>query len=315
MFTSISFHDFRGFTELKLDGLQRVNLIVGKNNAGKTSLLEGIGMLADPRQIGKMPGLLRANIGNVGQRYFRWLVNDAATSRLALLTAETGQGSICIAFTLGKHAVPIPNGLSRVGGVGQVTFAGTPKREATPWRMVSVQHRNPDELTKMFGQAVRQKGGEAWMEQLLRTVEPRIQKVRVDPAEDGNLIVVDVGLSEMVPLSQAGQGLYRLVTIFSELIGGRAQLCLIDEIENGIHHTAHEQVWTGIAEVAAQLDVQVFATTHSGECLEAAHEAFAKRPSYDLGVIQLFRVEAGVQGRVLDRKHIEAAISGDIELR
>ena len=41
MLTRIEFENFRGFLQLTLDGLQRVNLIVGKNNSGKTSLLEG----------------------------------------------------------------------------------------------------------------------------------------------------------------------------------------------------------------------------------------------------------------------------------
>jgi predicted ATP-dependent endonuclease of OLD family len=76
-----------------------------------------------------------------------------------------------------------------------------------------------------------------------------------------------------------------------------------------------KQVWTGLAAAAKELNVQIFATTHSGECLQAAHKAFLERHPYDLGVIQLFRTEEGVQGRLLDKEHIEAAIKADIELR
>ena len=67
--------------------------------------------------------------------------------------------------------------------------------------------------------------------------------------------------------------------------------------------------------MAKELKVQIFATTHSGECLHAAHKAFVERQPYDLGVIQVFRGEDGVQGRVLDEEHLEAAIAADIELR
>jgi hypothetical protein len=49
--------------------------------------------------------------------------------------------------------------------------------------------------------------------------------------------------------------------------------------------------------------------------LRAAHNSFIDRQTYDFSVIQLFRVQSGVQGRVLDREHIEAAISGNIDLR
>src|SRR5207302_5951302 len=42
MYTSLTVESFRGLTNVTLDDLRRVNLIVGKNNAGKTSLLEAI---------------------------------------------------------------------------------------------------------------------------------------------------------------------------------------------------------------------------------------------------------------------------------
>jgi len=181
-------------------------------------------------------------------------------------------------------------------------------------RIIPVQHRDPNTLVSFVGSAQRKKGLET-LERLLGVVDPRITAVRVDPGDDGNQVIVDIGLSEMVPLSQAGQGVFRLLTILSDIIGENPEVLAIDEIENGLHHSVHEQVWRGLAEIASQLNVQIFATTHSGECLQAAHRAFSSRKEYDFGVIQLFRVESGVQGRLLDKKHIEAALAGDIELR
>jgi AAA15 family ATPase/GTPase len=108
---------------------------------------------------------------------------------------------------------------------------------------------------------------------------------------------------------------YRLLVILADIIGESPDVVLIDEVENGLHHSIHEQVWSGLAETAEKLDVQIIATTHSEECLNAAHNAFLGRKDYDLSVIQLFRVESGVQGRVLDKEHIEAAIAGKIDLR
>ena len=48
---------------------------------------------------------------------------------------------------------------------------------------------------------------------------------------------------------------------------------LVDEIENGLHHSVLPGVWKVIAKAAEQFNVQMFATTHSFECVEAAHEA------------------------------------------
>jgi AAA15 family ATPase/GTPase len=74
-------------------------------------------------------------------------------------------------------------------------------------------------------------------------------------------------------------------------------------------------LWKGIAEAASQLDIQVFATTHSKECIEAALEVFSEREPYDLRIIQLDRVKAGIVGRVLDQPLIEAGVEANIEMR
>ena len=48
---------------------------------------------------------------------------------------------------------------------------------------------------------------------------------------------------------------------------------LVDEIETGIHHSVMKNLWQIVAKAARTFDVQVFATTHSFECLVAAQEA------------------------------------------
>ena len=182
---------------------------------------------------------------------------------------------------------------------------------------VSVNHRSPEAMVGAFSEAVRPKEGERLMEKLLNAVDSRIQGIRLDADKDGrSYIVIDLGLTERVPLAQAGQGVYRLVNIFSELLGQRPKIFLIDEIENGIHYTALPDVWKGINEIAKTLDVQIFATTHSLECVVAAEKAFAAADSAnDLRVIQLYRIGDATEGRVLDGKHISSAIEAEIELR
>jgi AAA15 family ATPase/GTPase len=112
-----------------------------------------------------------------------------------------------------------------------------------------------------------------------------------------------------------GQGFNRLLDIYSEIIAAEAKVLLIDEIENGLHHATLSTVWRGLLLAAREVEVQIFATTHSLECIRAAHEAMSEQPNYDLTVIQLFRLPQGIEGRVLDREHIEAAMAGEIDLR
>jgi hypothetical protein len=322
MFTRIELKDFRGFRELTLDGLQRVNLVVGKNNAGKTSLLEAIAILADPMSVADMATLFREEQGAYSRRFYRWLIREAPGVRRAELAArapgtsrQTALGRSLLAAPSWSQVAQCRNVSHKTGVLADTFVWTTAGQEPLLYRSLSGHHGNPDVLVEAVARAVRQSDGEQRLESLLRSVDPRVRRVRVDVAEDGKALLVDLGLGEMVPLTQAGQGLYRLTGVFAELLGGQPQVCFIDEVENGIHHSILPDIWAGIAEVAQRLGIQVFATTHSFECIEAAHEAFSKRSSYDFSVVQLFRLEDGVQGRVLQRDMIEAGIEGNIDLR
>jgi hypothetical protein len=317
MIEELVLENFRGFRSLELKGLKHVNLVVGHNNTGKTSLLEGIVLLCEATRGAQLPGMFRANQGNPGLRYFPWLVRDGAPDRRAgLKCKERGLKTSVLLMTQDSVNKGFSGG--HQGPVAQfgpfLVFTSAPGRNLI-CRVVPVQHRDPNSLIPLVGKAYRRRGGEETFQKLLGTLDPRIKKVRIDPGEDGNQVVVDIGLSELLPLAQAGQGVYRLATILADIIGEQPSVLLIDEIENGLHHSAQKQVWMGLAEAARELNVQIFATTHSGECLQAAHKAFLERPSYDLGVVQLFRTGDAVQGRLLDKEHIEAAIAADIELR
>jgi predicted ATPase len=315
MIEELVLENFRGFRSLDLKGLKPVNLIAGHNNTGKTSLLEGVLLSCQVHRGNELPGMFRANQGQPNFRYFPWLIRDGVQNGTATLKSKEGAVENSLALT--KMNNPAPAGfIGPAGNVGSLLlWQGANQRRELACRFVSVQHRDPISLVSLIGKAYRKRGGEETFQKLLATIDSRIKKVRIDPGEDGNQVVVDIGLSELLPLAQVGQGVYRLAAIVADIIGEQPAVLLIDEVENGLHHSVQRQVWTGLAEVARELKVQIFATTHSGECLRAAHKAFLERQTYDLGVIQLFRTEDGVQGRLLDMEHIEAAIKADIELR
>lgn len=321
MIDELEITNFRGFSHLELKGLKRVNLVVGENNAGKTSLLEAILILCEPEKAAHLPSMFRAVQGNSDKRYFPWLLKDRAADGQGFVFAKAGAQGWKIYFGAsppGQFAFASYKEFYK--GPGTKFWSNDQTISSRSCRVISVHHCNPDDLVKLVGKAHRKANGEETLQRLLAKVDPRLKKVRIDPGDnpptgDGNQVIVDIGLSELAPVSQAGQGVYRLLSILADIIGEKPEVVLIDEVENGLHHSVHKQVWAGLAETAEKLDVQIIATTHSGECLDAAHNAFLERKDYDFSVIQLFRVEKGAQGRVLDREHIEAAIAGKINLR
>jgi len=63
---------------------------------------------------------------------------------------------------------------------------------------------------------------------------------------------------------------------------------LVDEIETGLHYEAQTDMWRLILEVAQQLNIQVFATTHSWDCISAFEEALDQLEDRSVG--KLFRL-------------------------
>lgn len=322
MLTSIEFKAFRGFRQLALQPLQRVNLIVGKNNAGKTSLLEGISTLLNPAEAASQVGQFRQLEKQLRSQFNRthfgsWIVHDGAKAGTALLQGNWNGGARKVELVPLANQVDLvspktePSGFQR--GMNPASGANNPASIHTC--VIAAQHRSPEDLAESFGNAIQRNAGEELLEATLRAVDRRIKKIRIAPVQKAIQVVVDIGLSRALPISQVGQGMYRLVEVFSEIIGSEAQVAFIDEIENGIHHSSLIDLWSGIADAASRFDVQIFATTHSHECIEAAHQAYQLLPTYDFAIVQLFRETGGVQGRVLSQEQIAAAITGNIELR
>ena len=71
-----------------------------------------------------------------------------------------------------------------------------------------------------------------------------------------------------------GQGLTHVARLMLDATAVQDGVLLVDEVENGLHHAVLPDIWRAVRTAAEQFNVQVFATTHSFECLQAG----ARRP-------------------------------------
>ena len=90
-----------------------------------------------------------------------------------------------------------------------------------------------------------------------------------------------------LPLHDLGGGAVRLSRLLLSFFSSRDGMLLADEIENGIHHSALREVWIHARRWMQKWNVQLVATTHSAECIDAAMAAFADAPE-DLSMHKLF---------------------------
>ena len=170
---------------------------------------------------------------------------------------------------------------------------------------------NPGEHAQRLGQLrVRKEAG--LVVEALRIVEPRLQGVDIIPGPEGQALWGDIGLAQQVPLTTLGDGLNRMARIVLAFGYDRTPLVLVDEIENGFHHSVLEAVWKVVYETAERFDAQVVATTHSYESVAAAYEAST---GHDFALHRLEADDDGIRCVTYDSESIEGALKHGLEVR
>ena len=112
-----------------------------------------------------------------------------------------------------------------------------------------------------------------------------------------------------------GEGIGRLLTLLLAISEAKGGLVMIDEIETGFHYSILSDVWRAIGQMAREANVQIFATTHSWECLKAAHESYSQSDAYDFRLHRLDRENSDVTLTAYDREMIKTALASGMELR
>ncbi len=128
---------------------------------------------------------------------------------------------------------------------------------------------------------------------VLKKIEPRVQ--RIDIGTRG-MLWVDIGLDTLAPINILGDGFRHIFTILASLYTAQDGVLIIDEIENGLHHSTLEVMWDALLKASHDYNVQVFATTHSYECVVAYADALEKQYPMDSDSAKLFRLERMAEG-------------------
>ncbi len=328
MLQSLAIQNFRQFRDLRIDGLRRINLIVGKNNAGKTALLEALFLLLAQREaIKRFPSTFRNAHGSSlddFESFWRWLPYQRDFTNSMAIIGETGQGHPYMVQSQPDSSVDMLFLRYAVGGqhLGNTFIRRDGSIDMPPvrdWPAVSVfstRPSTPAEDAEQFNRIAAKRGGRQKLTSLLQAVEPNLHELQYLKLGTQPLVYADVGLNDLTPITQLGQGFVRLLRIFAEALLAEAKMILIDEVENGIGYRAQTQLWQGLAENAQQEDLQVFATTHSYECIQAAHEVFSTSAEYDFAVHRLERTAEGdIRVVTYDHETLAAALDLNFEVR
>ena len=172
------------------------------------------------------------------------------------------------------------------------------------------------EVANLFGRLVKSKQvQDLELVNILKLVEPRLLQLDVIPSAGSSMIYGDIGLDQMLPISLMGDGMERVIGIVLRIANASGGIVLIDEVENGIHHSILSNFWQVIDKAARDFDTQVIATTHGYECIREAHKAFSASDSYDFLFHRLDRIGDRVESATYDQEALEAAIKAEFEVR
>jgi AAA15 family ATPase/GTPase len=159
----------------------------------------------------------------------------------------------------------------------------------------------------------------------LRIIEPTIQGIAF--VQDKNKVTGErtaivrlQGQAQPVPLKSLGDGMQRILQIALNIYQAKDGFLLIDEFENGLHYSVQEKVWGLIFEMAKRLNIQVFATTHSWDCIEAFSKVAIKREDVEGLLFRMGRsAKTSDNGKIIatifDEAKLERMTQADMEIR
>ncbi len=378
MLDSLQILRFRCFRELRIGRLARVNLIVGKNNVGKSTVLEALRLYAKPGSAFDLfqillarDEILPADLAEWSRSYSVALPIDTLfwgrklhsgenhEIRIGPVASPNETLAIDIEITPESPWPSIPSSAGAMAGFlslvfrrgtsSQVLFVGSrqdvvgavePSRALAPidtkpsillfpdrpLHLIGANGLNPNDIVSLWD-SVSLSAFEPHVVDALRIISPDLERIALKgpvgrsatgpprPGADTRVPFAKVqGFDEPMPLRALGDGVNRLFGLALALVSARGGLLLVDEIENGIHYSVQADLWRLIFQTAARLNVQVFATTHSYDCIQA-FETAAKESEEDGVLVRLARKGDRTLVGEFDERELEVAVEGNIEVR
>lgn len=369
----LEIHQFRAIRDLKLEKLGRVNLITGRNNTGKSSVLEALRILASNASLDVIYDILRfreeEEVGDP-EDGVGLLEPDTAFPLSSLFCGYPKLSDDLQPIVITSSGSQHTNRVSLSAGWaleeqkldGTRTFIAQQTMsfgdsDALPAVIIDVNGHSRivpfDNLRRSLSRRLRRPNlfderqlpcifvsphaaektaalGPLWdkialsdyeedVVNALRIIHPEISAISMvggeGPRRDRTAIVrAATGISRPVPLRSFGDGMNRLFGIVLSLVNAKDGLLLIDEFENGLHHTVQVDVWRTVFKLANRLDIQVVATSHSWDAVEAFQKAASEDPEEGV-LIRLSRKNDDIIPTVFREDEVALIARDRIEVR
>jgi AAA15 family ATPase/GTPase len=328
---SIQIERFRCFHKTKAQDFGRVNLLGGKNNAGKTAFLEALFLMNEPSNqtihlllqfrnedmdlIKRMPKRAWDNFFYKGEKQqkiiFICMSEDTIERQVEISCSESDENFNGVETDISKYPLVTKHfnkefiksalqidafesklqtikvlkedeGILKVPRLKKEVFSkniltartksvtgiGSPKAFKNTLLILSGYNRTNEELAEAFDKT-KLEGSNEHLLKAFQIIDETIAEVATINIGKSVLYLRRRGESNYIPLTLYGDAMIKVADFILRIVNNKGSLLLIDEIENGIHHSNQQALWKLLFELAIMYDVQLFATTHSAEMIEA----------------------------------------------
>lgn len=319
---NISISNFKCFKEFSVDSFKRFNLIFGKNSVGKSNLLEALHIYSSmfnsdniiasflqrdmpinnnlelifhnfdytnpiniktyKKELNIYP--IKSLMNNVLDGiYYELENNNGKKIKLPLLINNNRQ--------LDNSFEPINNKLKLHDKIIYSSIANF-----NLFSFAFINEYNTVEISaKMSTAEAFDKIQNLKMDRIvincLKYIIPNIEYIRIS---SNKTFEADIGLDRYLPLNSLGNGILKIFNYIVKALCVPNGVLFIDEIDNGFHYSSLRNLWLSLFKACYKNNVQLFATTHSYECIKAFNDVYnEKKDEYNSNDdIQGIRIEA-----------------------
>lgn len=350
-FKNIEIKNFRGIDHLKIDDFSRVNVFLGQNNSGKTTVLEAIAMLmamSNP-DIPQAINAVRARKPFSKFIDIQYFFKNLDVSASPEVMAEQTDGNsrhlkLALSYVFDELADP----QNEPQQMGTVKYVNTLEMNFDVSRGASNQGYQSWLRVNSQGLVVNRKVADGYLESKRAWLTPSdlmTSNLANDLAElfkrnrkdailallklfDSHITGIEIltddiyvgfeGKTQMLSLSMMGDGLRRYLNIVAAAANPLIDILLIDEIDNGLHYSIYGKLWQSLFALAHATDKQIYVTTHSKETLFYLNDMLQEVPDYksDMRLYTLERtIKKGMQAYMYTYEGLAEACGNDVELR
>lgn len=345
MFNQVVIENFRGISSAKIDGLKNVNLFFGKNNCGKSSVLDAIFLISGPSNpalpinINFFRGYNKVSRNDIRLDFYQLNDNipihlyakDGEERDLSVSAIELGQRNVSLSgsdegsissqaekrygfkmsYTIDGNPFTSQLEIDASDISKAVTKADKKYNETIRCRYVSPKF---DFMASILGLSnIIQNKDEVFILDALKLIEPTVR----DFVIAGQDLLVDVGLKERIPINLLGDGARKIVALLTAVYDCKNGIVLVDEISNGFHYSVMTSLWETLLIASEKNNTQLFATTHDIDSIKGL--IGAARQTKSEGRVSAYKLVKGDDGVIqsfpFSVENIDYALKQEIEIR